>query len=369
MAAGGSSTAFSALVLVWLCLTAAKGASDVTLGRRLLIRPFPQGPNSCRNTMQGPWYMTDDKGKVCPAKELDYTTGCCTAGEQHSCAMCNKVDSCCESFEHCVSCCMHPDNKPEERRKETPRVFHDANSGVWADVFEYCLATCRTHGRSTSHENAYIGPRHHCFSKLGKPMLSSPLPKGALDDVTVLLGASGASCSTVCQQKGLACSQTHLHFLNGCDRLREVTNCEAGCIEEQHTTTMPAAVDAEAPKASRPALCLVGIKAAESEFSCDATANYMRRLCSCVKAPEAPPTAATSSSSTESTGSASGAPASAAGSVVSSTKSAATEGPAVAANSEQGAADLDPAAYDDPQDDDGPDLVGVEDTTTGSNKR
>jgi hypothetical protein len=85
---------------------------------------------------------------------------------------CNKLDSCCEAFEHCVSCCMSPEHKPEERRKETPRAPNNKDSGVWADVFEYCLAVCRTHGRSTSHENAYIGPRHHCFSKLGKPMVS-----------------------------------------------------------------------------------------------------------------------------------------------------------------------------------------------------
>jgi hypothetical protein len=85
---------------------------------------------------------------------------------------CNKLDSCCESFEHCVSCCLSPEHKPEERRKETPRAPNNKESGVWADTFEYCLAVCRTHGRSTSHENAYIGPRHHCFSKLGKPMVS-----------------------------------------------------------------------------------------------------------------------------------------------------------------------------------------------------
>jgi hypothetical protein len=86
---------------------------------------------------------------------------------------CNKLDSCCESFEHCVSCCLSPEHKPEERRKETPRAPNNKQSGVWGDVFEYCLAVCRTHGRSTSHENAYIGPRHHCFSKLGKPMVSA----------------------------------------------------------------------------------------------------------------------------------------------------------------------------------------------------
>uniref|UniRef100_A0A383V7Q5 SREBP regulating gene protein n=1 Tax=Tetradesmus obliquus TaxID=3088 RepID=A0A383V7Q5_TETOB len=290
-------TACKQLLLV-LCLgcfvAVAPATGDAGFGRRLLIRPLPQGTTSCRNTMQGPWLMTDDKGKVCKAKQLDFSTGCCTAGEQHSCGMCNKLDSCCENFEHCVSCCMSPEHKPEERRKETPRAPNNKDSGVWADVFEYCLAVCRTHGRSTSHENAYIGARHHCFSKLGKPMLSAPLPAGSLDGVTVLLTAAGASCGTMCQQKGLACSQQHLHFLNSCDRLREVTNCEAGCIEEQHTPSMPAAVDPEAPKASRPALCLVGpANTPDASFSCDATANYMRRLCACTKPPaQAAPEAA-----------------------------------------------------------------------------
>lgn len=42
-------------------------------------------------------------------------------------------------------------------------------------------------------------------------------------------------------------------------------------------------MDPEAPKASRPALCVVGQNPTEAQFSCDATANYMRRLCSCVQ--------------------------------------------------------------------------------------
>lgn len=79
-----------------------------------------------------------------------------------------------------MSCCMSPEHKPEERRKETPRAPNNKDSGVWADVFEYCLAVCRTHGRSTSHENAYIGARHHCFSKLGKPMVSHAGGRGRL---------------------------------------------------------------------------------------------------------------------------------------------------------------------------------------------
>lgn len=85
---------------------------------------------------------------------------------------CNSLDSCCESYEVCVSCCLAPANKPDERRREAPRwSSNPEDSRVWSDAFEYCMATCRSHRGSTSHENAYIGPRHHCFSKLGKPMV------------------------------------------------------------------------------------------------------------------------------------------------------------------------------------------------------
>ena len=34
------------------------------------------------------WYITDDKGMVCPRDSLDYATGCCSAGELHSCDRC-----------------------------------------------------------------------------------------------------------------------------------------------------------------------------------------------------------------------------------------------------------------------------------------
>lgn len=91
---------------------------------------------------------------------------------------CGKDDSCCASFEHCVSCCLSPDNTPEEKRKEYPKVPGKKDSGVWDTAFEYCMAICRTHVFSTSHENAYIGQRHHCFSKLGKPLVSQEGGRG-----------------------------------------------------------------------------------------------------------------------------------------------------------------------------------------------
>jgi hypothetical protein len=64
--------------------------------------------------------------------------------------------------------------------------------------------------------------------------LSPPLPAGTLDGVTLVLSAAGSSCAAMCEQQGMACSQTHIHHVNSCDRLREVGNCEAGCVEEEH---------------------------------------------------------------------------------------------------------------------------------------
>lgn len=110
---------------------------------------------------------------------------------------CDAVDSCCQSFEYCVSCCMNPKNKPEEKRKSLYRAPNNKESGLWADTFEYCLAVCRTHGRSTSHENAYIGTRHHCFSKLGKPMVSSILEHLSALPKCISVAASSCAASSI----------------------------------------------------------------------------------------------------------------------------------------------------------------------------
>jgi len=226
--------------------------------------------------------MTDDQGVVCPAEKFDYKTGCCSSGEKHFCGKCNPVDNCCEGFESCVSCCMAPASKPEERIKEVHVIRNDPKSPLWPDSFEYCRDTCRTHVWSTSHENAYISSRHHCFSSLGKPLLDPPVPQGALDGIKVILSVRGTSCQDTCAKEKLACSPQHFQHLNACDRLREVTNCEAGCVKEELTPLMPLYVDPEAPKGSRPAICVVGQDPNQKEgFSCSKEERYTRRLCPC----------------------------------------------------------------------------------------
>lgn len=51
---------------------------------------------------------------VCPREAFDYATGCCSGGERHVCASCETADKCCAHFEHCVSCCLSPENEPEK---------------------------------------------------------------------------------------------------------------------------------------------------------------------------------------------------------------------------------------------------------------
>ena len=46
----------------------------------------------------------------------------------------------------------------------TPTTLARPETGRWDTVFEACSAVCRTHSRSTVHENAYLYPRRFCFS-------------------------------------------------------------------------------------------------------------------------------------------------------------------------------------------------------------
>ncbi|KIZ06721.1 putative UPF0454 protein C12orf49lags:Precursor [Monoraphidium neglectum] len=221
-------------VLVLLLLLAAAQAAQSEHGRRLLLRPLPGGSLglTCRNTLLGPHEFTDDRGLLCKASDLNHKTGCCRTGAKHSCGTCDLRDRCCAGYESCVSCCLEPGHGAKERLPEVFRVPGKKASGTWQSEFELCAAVCRTHRYSTAHENAYISPRHHCFSKLGKPMLSPPLPPGALAGVAVALGAPGSSCDATCERHGRACSPRHLALLDSCDRLRESAACEAGCVEE-----------------------------------------------------------------------------------------------------------------------------------------
>lgn len=274
-------------ILMVLLLVFVNGASANALTRRLLVRDIAPS-KTCRNTEQGRTHVTDDVGTFCERKDLDYSTGCCQQGQKHTCDTCDPSDQCCSGYEQCVSCCMH-DVVEHPGKPGAFRSLHRQDSALWRDSFDYCRGICRTHGHSTAHENAYIGPRHHCFSVQGTPHTAPAPPKGALDGVTVVLGPSGVSCDTACALDGLVCSVAHLQYLNSCDQLRLKSACEAGCVAETSAAHMPSYVDPDAQKPQRPAICLVSGNGGSSSsgasgagYSCDGREQQVRRLCSCL---------------------------------------------------------------------------------------
>ncbi|XP_060521356.1 SREBP regulating gene protein isoform X2 [Cylas formicarius] len=126
-------------------------------------------PN-CRNSVQGKVLIADERGFVCPRNEI-LITGCCNAESenafQYLCETC-KQNNCCAIYEHCISCCLHPN-----KREVLESILHKAterNSVLFASVtdhFELCLAKCRTNSQSVQHENSYRDPTaKHCYGDL-----------------------------------------------------------------------------------------------------------------------------------------------------------------------------------------------------------
>lgn len=93
---------------------------------------------------------------------------------------CHETDRCCSSYEHCVSCCLKPQFNAQELMKTQFRIHHHPTTGKWDDAFQYCMGKCRTHKRSTVHENAFIDDRHFCFSDSSRPKVSNLHTTGSL---------------------------------------------------------------------------------------------------------------------------------------------------------------------------------------------
>ncbi|TMW66807.1 hypothetical protein Poli38472_014119 [Pythium oligandrum] len=130
--------------------------------------------DSCENTLQGAKLITDSAGFVCTRSQLDQRRqGCCNESDaslprikQFACDQCDTTGPhCCNVYEHCVSCCMHPLNM-ELRRDYLAHV--DAMHPVYRDpgrltVFQYCKYRCRTSSASVHHQNSYRSRRTYCY--------------------------------------------------------------------------------------------------------------------------------------------------------------------------------------------------------------
>lgn len=125
----------------------------------------------CRNSIQGALLIVDERGFVCNRKDLS-ASGCChSAGEstkRYECRYCQN-NNCCSIYEHCVSCCLNPDNR---RLLEQILILGSSVPNVISksvgDQFELCLVKCRTSSKSVWHENSYKDKTFkHCFGLTG----------------------------------------------------------------------------------------------------------------------------------------------------------------------------------------------------------
>ena len=118
-------------------------------------------------------------------------------------------------------------------------------------------------------------------SDAGKPTTPSPPGPPLPAEVVPVAAEKGASCAAACEAAGRRCAPEHFAALNDCNRLREHYACEAGCEADAPAPEYPAYVDAGAPKAQRPTMCLLLEPTTLAQASCEAANAHVRRLCPC----------------------------------------------------------------------------------------
>lgn len=116
---------------------------------------------NCRNSVQGREVIVDERGFVCRRLSLS-PNGCCMRGAEGTrrfvCDTCH-ANGCCSIYEFCVSCCLRPEKRSLVKKSvnRVSKTFHYLFSSV-TDVFDVCLAKCRTSSQSVQHENSYRNP-------------------------------------------------------------------------------------------------------------------------------------------------------------------------------------------------------------------
>ncbi|XP_013106244.2 SREBP regulating gene protein [Stomoxys calcitrans] len=122
----------------------------------------------CRNSVQGPYLIVDERGFVCDEFYM-LENGCCDvkhyATKYYTCESCDPATHCCGIYEYCVSCCLHPEKRTI--LELALEVIKGRQAMVYAQVedqYELCMMKCRTNSHSVEHENRYRDPQHRfCY--------------------------------------------------------------------------------------------------------------------------------------------------------------------------------------------------------------
>nr|XP_011457267.1 PREDICTED: uncharacterized protein LOC101312310 isoform X2 [Fragaria vesca subsp. vesca] len=262
------------------------------------------GKQFCRSTVQGRYLVSDDSGHVCDALSINPQSRCCPeTGHKFSCHGCNLVSECCDSYEYCVSCCLHPSRIIKEQALEV-KIAKPASAGnlvlpciqymfpflglcipyvlftaKYSSVFDFCAGRCRHNSESVVHENAYRSEFHHCFSLPSNSSAANyTFLEARLNGINVLVGRQGESCDSVCKSKGQSCVPNKLLVLNQCDIIQKYMSCKGTCLASIGSD-QPAEVVDDAPEHLNPGACLY--TQTQSMLSCYGSHQHTRRLCPC----------------------------------------------------------------------------------------
>jgi len=121
----------------------------------------------CRYTKQGKRWVVDEFGFFCDRYQLT-AFGCCrtSPASRFVCTTCDtRLTHCCSTYEHCVSCCLQPSQRPllETVIKLTNGSRLRALLMV-KDQYELCEWKCRTSSNSVYQENKYKSPKtKYCY--------------------------------------------------------------------------------------------------------------------------------------------------------------------------------------------------------------
>eukprot|EP00038_Savillea_parva_P002002 m.109490 g.109490 ORF g.109490 m.109490 type:complete len:213 (-) comp10689_c0_seq15:3295-3933(-) len=139
-------------------------------------RQYNTSTRTCQRAQVSPHQVADSNGRVCAPVHLT-PTGCCPDvldsqnGPQaapYSCTDCS-AHQCCAAYEHCVACCSAPRHSHIVTRavgqRPTARLLLERTQKARTQ-FEWCTLLCRTHSKSTQHQNKFRDKHERfCFGE------------------------------------------------------------------------------------------------------------------------------------------------------------------------------------------------------------
>ncbi|XP_049848614.1 SREBP regulating gene protein-like [Schistocerca gregaria] len=141
----------------------------------------------CKYTSLNWEWIVDSNGNVCRYGNIHESTNCCLTdgyietNDSSSSPKCDKRYECCALYEFCISCCLEATWSTLflkfQKNKFLLDKFLFIQGGLPKDVFDFCIAKCRTNSNSVVHENEFRSKWKYCYGNKPAPLTVLPLRK------------------------------------------------------------------------------------------------------------------------------------------------------------------------------------------------